>query len=405
MEAVQYQQEFSNVNNNLFNRSKPVNNYIRQLSFDDALNPCYGMTENHQNHQNHQQNKTFHRSQSYNEAQTHSGWLRRLDFEIIDECDDSEYSQQGSCEQSSICYYDVPQPTETIEAEEFQLKRCPDNTNFFDGHCFSANKRRNQEECEELSLGFGMKNHSEVISQTISTMGTEIGSGDMECEGYTNGTPQKMLPTSKNIRNQGLQAITPSTLVNFMSNPQGHNYIIIDCRYDYEFHGGHIPGAVHIDSPSFLETLLITYRHYLFNHNSLEYIKENFSMLQNQPHLLNSIQIDHINQKAPVLIFHCEFSQKRGPRALRMLREIDRQLNYNTGPNLYYPEVYILEGGYSAFHKQYPHYTNPQNSYIKMVDERYRSHYCQAREKEKRTWEIKTSFGKVLKRSKTINDF
>jgi rhodanese-related sulfurtransferase len=285
------------------------------------------------------------------------------------------------------------------------LKRCPENAPVLDGHCFSASKRRTRDESDELSLSFGKKNHSEVISQTLSTMTTEGNSGGMECEG-TSGTPQKLLQTSKNLRNPGLNAITASTLVGFMNNSQGMNYMVIDCRYDYEYHGGHIPGAIHIDSPSLLETLLITYRRYLFNSNSLEYIKENFSLLQSQPHLLHSIPIDHMNQSAPILIFHCEFSQKRGPRALRMLREIDRQLNYNTWPNLYYPEVYILEGGYSAFHRQYPQYTNPQNSYIKMVDETYRTHYCQAREKEKRTWEVKSSsFGKVLKRSKTINDF
>jgi len=40
-----------------------------------------------------------------------------------------------------------------------------------------------------------------------------------------------------------------------------------------------------------------------------------------------------------------------------------------------------------------------------MVDERYKSHYQQARQKEKRVWEVKSSFGKMLnlQRSKTMN--
>ena len=119
--------------------------------------------------------------------------------------------------------------------------------------------------------------------------------------------------------------------------------------------GGHIKGAVHVETPAMLETLFVTYRHLLFNRESLENIKENFALLQSHPHLINSISASNPHDYCvPVIIFHCEFSQKRGPRALRMLREIDRQLNYNDFPNLYYPEVYILEGGYSNFFRHYP---------------------------------------------------
>jgi len=153
-----------------------------------------------------------------------------------------------------------------------------------------------------------------------------------------------------------------------------------------------------------LETLFVTYRHLLFNRESLEHIKENFALLQSHPHLINSISATNPNDYCvPVIIFHCEFSQKRGPRALRMLREIDRQLNYNDFPNLYYPEVYILEGGYSNFFRTFPEYC--LDTYIKMVDERYKSMYQQARQKEKRCWEVKPSFGKLLtlQRSKTLN--
>jgi len=58
------------------------------------------------------------------------------------------------------------------------------------------------------------------------------------------------------------------------------------------------------------------------------------------------------SSEPPIIIFHCEFSQKRGPRALRALRSLDRQLN--VWPNLYYPEVYLLEDGYKNFNSQFP---------------------------------------------------
>ena len=53
-----------------------------------------------------------------------------------------------------------------------------------------------------------------------------------------------------------------------------------------------------------------------------------------------------------VIIFHCEFSQIRGPRAFRMLRSQDRKINQF--PNLSYPQIYVLESGYSQFHRDFP---------------------------------------------------
>ena len=36
------------------------------------------------------------------------------------------------------------------------------------------------------------------------------------------------------------------------------------------------------------------------------------------------------------------------------MRKIDRQKNDMAFPKLYYPELYLLEGGYKAFYKQFP---------------------------------------------------
>jgi Mitotic inducer, protein phosphatase len=72
---------------------------------------------------------------------------------------------------------------------------------------------------------------------------------------------------------------------------------------------------------------------------------------------LNRLDLDHANFKAqnpcqPIIVFHCEFSQRRGPRAFRALRNMDR--TFNKWPALNYPEIYILEGGYEKFHAEYP---------------------------------------------------
>ncbi len=37
----------------------------------------------------------------------------------------------------------------------------------------------------------------------------------------------------------------------------------------------------------------------------------------------------------------------------RFLREYDRRINDSNYPKLYYPEVYLLDGGYRAFYEKY----------------------------------------------------
>lgn len=55
-----------------------------------------------------------------------------------------------------------------------------------------------------------------------------------------------------------------------------------------------------------------------------------------------------------ILVFHCEFSQKRGPALWKTLRELDRHLNLGRYPKIFYPEMYLLEKGFKTFHESYP---------------------------------------------------
>ena len=54
------------------------------------------------------------------------------------------------------------------------------------------------------------------------------------------------------------------------------------------------------------------------------------------------------------IIFHCEFSQARGPKMYQLLRSYDREINYFQYPKLTYPNLCILEGGYSHFVEKFP---------------------------------------------------
>ena len=94
---------------------------------------------------------------------------------------------------------------------------------------------------------------------------------------------------------------------------------VIDCRYPYEYEGGHIEGAVNLYTKALIQA---------FPEDTVT----SFS-------------------KKHVLIFHCEFSLERGPKIVRHLRALDREANQDSYPRLNFPEVYLMEGGYKAFYE------------------------------------------------------
>ena len=111
---------------------------------------------------------------------------------------------------------------------------------------------------------------------------------------------------------------------------------IVDCRYNYEYEGGHIKGAQNINSPEELASC---------------FFKEIISNA--------------------TFVFHCEFSQNRGPQMASIFRNIDREENKERYPFLYYPNVYILDGGYRRFYSEYPDFCD--GGYVTMLDENHKN--------------------------------
>ncbi|KAG6885992.1 hypothetical protein C0993_006108 [Termitomyces sp. T159_Od127] len=165
------------------------------------------------------------------------------------------------------------------------------------------------------------------------------GFGDNEAHG-------KVLPCHR-VREDGLMRINCKTLDDLLDgkyNPRIVDYHIIDCRFDYEYAGGHIPGAVNINTTAAVEELLL-----------------GPSLTKPQP----SVSGDTIRKT--ILVFHCEFSAKRAPTFAKHLRARDRAMNNHLYPKIHFPEVYILEGGYCQYYKTSPHRCNPQG-YVTMDD-------------------------------------
>ncbi|XP_060564728.1 M-phase inducer phosphatase-like [Ruditapes philippinarum] len=132
------------------------------------------------------------------------------------------------------------------------------------------------------------------------------------------GSRDYILPSVQG-KHGDLKSITPETMAKVLN---GHysdkigKVTIVDCRYPYEFDGGHIRGAVNL------------------------YTKDDVNSL---------LQSRDVTEKPHILIFHCEFSSERGPKMYRFLRSQDRELNKEHYPKLNFPEVYLLDGGYKAF--------------------------------------------------------
>lgn len=117
--------------------------------------------------------------------------------------------------------------------------------------------------------------------------------------------------------------------------------LIVDCRNPYEYRGGHIYGAINVKNFRDVEETFFT------------------------PEAL-----DKYGNGKYVLVFHCQFSSIRGPECKATLKSIDRELTLKKGPNAssFYPDVFLLQGGYDEFFKIFNGaYCTPPN-YVKESD-------------------------------------
>jgi hypothetical protein len=128
--------------------------------------------------------------------------------------------------------------------------------------------------------------------------------------------------------------LTPSNLHSMLEDPTSHQYsdiLIIDGRFAYEFRAGHIQTAKNVSAPS---EMIEVYTRYQSGH--------------------------------ACVVFHCEYSQDRGPRLMWAFRGYDRQLHEAVYPKLSFPDVFLLTGGYRRFFRDYPQ--DCQGAYVEMRD-------------------------------------
>lgn len=132
--------------------------------------------------------------------------------------------------------------------------------------------------------------------------------------------------------------ISPSDLCEILKDAlsEYQRIVIVDCRFDYEFRGGHIASAVNVHTHEDLQNLF--HKHEVYGSEVL-------------------------------LVFHCEFSRDRGPRYMEAFRKYDREVNLTRYPAITYPHLCLLEGGYRRFFHEAPELCT--GGYVEMRDHRH----------------------------------
>ncbi|XP_063517294.1 M-phase inducer phosphatase 1 isoform X4 [Pongo pygmaeus] len=172
-------------------------------------------------------------------------------------------------------------------------------------------------------------------------------------------------------KHQDLKYISPEIMASVLNGKFANlikEFVIIDCRYPYEYEGGHIKGAVNLHMEEEVEDFLLK-----------------------KP-------IVPTDGKRVIVVFHCEFSSERGPRMCRYVRERDRL--GNEYPKLHYPELYVLKGGYKEFFMKCQSYCEPP-SYRPMHHEDFKEDLKKFRTKS-RTWAGEKSKREMYSRLKKL---
>ncbi|XP_065354210.1 M-phase inducer phosphatase isoform X2 [Calliphora vicina] len=164
-------------------------------------------------------------------------------------------------------------------------------------------------------------------------------------------------------RHRDLKSITSHTVARLLNgdfNDKVSNYKIIDCRYPYEYEGGHIEGAKNL-------------------YTQEQIIEEFLTQKKTEPQQSSN---EASGIKRNIIIFHCEFSSERGPKLSRFLRNLDRERNTMAYPALDYPEIYLLHNGYKEFFETHVEHCTP-NAYRPMLEPSYNEEYRHFRAKSK----------------------
>jgi hypothetical protein len=272
-------------------------------------------------------------------------------------------------------------PDQTMQAKTMLFKDMPENKNALNSKGMDAITK------PPLGMTTSLQKHKHNFlgyNKNIESIKEDEHDAHHEEHGLTRSLSNQ-LTSSKSLRSPELQTISCQATAKLIAQTPTTDFLVIDCRYDYEFKGGHIKEALNILCPEELEKIFFTNKHLLYNPQYIEDLKKDLQgTLAKEKEIYENSSPENLKKKLPMIIFHCEFSQKRGPRAHRLLRNRDREINYKNFPHMDYPEVFLLDGGYCNFYPQFPEFC--EGGYLRMVDKNFSSEFSQSNSSDKRSW-------------------
>jgi len=210
------------------------------------------------------------------------------------------------------------------------------------------------------------KTRSDQISRrTIFRSQSVIGGANnafVAAQGIMGAQDNMLLPFHQCVvGGGGVRAIDPATVADIFEGKfpdvSRRKFVFVDCRFPYEYHGGHVKGAI------------------------------NLQLSEIKPHFFTRKLKDLVlGCETPVLIFYCEFSSQRGPKTYHWIRDLDRKMN--NYPKLHYPQIYLLKKGYSNFWEHCPNHCEPR-SYLPMNDPLYATEMASGIKANRLYWQNK----------------
>lgn len=158
-----------------------------------------------------------------------------------------------------------------------------------------------EKESKDLEVPKVLRSQSENQLSVIKTVSISSDSNEKFTGNFSQ--PQR-LPTVQSGKHPDIKSISVHTMAALLRGEYDNkiaSFKVLDCRYPYEYEGGHIRNAI--------------------NWPNLNMVKDYLDAQEGPPNISTS------ESPRPIHIFHCEFSAERGPRALRFLREVDRTIN------------------------------------------------------------------------------
>lgn len=193
---------------------------------------------------------------------------------------------------------------------------------------------------------------------------------------------------SRMVQPSNLEFLNPHLIQQSHEHGKQYRLITFDCRYAYEYQGGHLKGALNLASPQAAHYMFTELKDMLMSNTFLDELLarsgreltiQELHTISSKLKLLKSVDIeneldsDHTNhhqaphptklprknfrmetkensEVIPVFVLHCEFSSQRAPNMYNLIRQIDRNSN-KVYPKLAFPQMFMIRGGYEACSK------------------------------------------------------